>query len=115
MVFTIAVTCSFWYYDVQGRNPITTAYKWFYKSAFGSVTFASLVIAIVTFARMIIDSNRKNTRNAAVAICLCIVSCLMKQIEALLQILNHFSIICMAVTGENFIDSAKSTIGIICS
>ena len=115
MVFTIAVTCSFWYYDIQGRNPITTAYKWFYKSAFGSVTFASLVIAIVTFVRMIVDSKRKNQRNAAVAICLCIVSCLMKQIEALLQILNHFSIICMAVTGENFIDSAKSTIGIICS
>jgi integral membrane sensor domain MASE1 len=99
MVFTIAVTCSFWYYRVEGRNPISTAYQWMFKSAFGSITFAAIVLAIVTFARMFVDSKRKNTSNVAAAVCLCIVSCILKAIEALLQVLNHNTIICMAVTG----------------
>lgn len=114
MVFTVAVTCAFWYYNVNDRNPIITAYQWIYKSALGAITFAALLISIVTFARMVIDSNRKNTKNIAIAVCLCILSCLLKQIEALLRILNHNTIICMAVTGEDFIDSAKTAIGIIC-
>lgn len=67
MVFTIAVTCAFWYYRVEGKNPIVTAYKWIYKSALGAITFAALLISIVTFARMIIDTKRKNTKNLAVA------------------------------------------------
>jgi len=114
MVFTVAVACAFWYYNVQGKNPIKTAYQWMYRSALGALTFAALLISVVTFARMIIDSNRKNTKNVAIAVCLCILSCLLQQIEALLKILNHNTIICMAVTGEDFIDSAKTAIGIIC-
>lgn len=99
MVFTIAVTCAFWYYRVEGKNPIVAAYQWIYKSALGAITFAAILISLVTFARMIVDSKRKDTKNLAVAVCLCIMSCLLKQIEALLKILNHNTIICMAVTG----------------
>jgi hypothetical protein len=70
-----------------------------YKSALGAITFAALLIAVITFARMVLDSNRKNTKNVAIAVCLCILSCILRQIEALIQILNHNTIICMAVTG----------------
>jgi len=80
MVFTIAVVCSFWYYDVKEQNSIVTAYKWMYKSAFGSIVFASLLIALITFARMVVDGKRRDNKNIAVAVCLCIVSCLLKQI-----------------------------------
>ena len=80
MVFTIAVVCAFWYYDVKGQNSIVTAYRWIYKSAFGSIVFAALLIAIITFARMIVDGKRRQNKNVAVTICLCIVSCLLKQI-----------------------------------
>lgn len=114
MVFTVAVTCAFWYYNVEGKNPIVTAYKWIFKSALGAITFAAMLIAVVTLVRMIVDTKRKNTKNVAIAVCLCIMSCLLKQIEALIKILNHNTIICMAVTGEDFIDSAKTAIGIIC-
>lgn len=99
MVFTVAVTCSFWYYNVEGKNPLITAYKWMFKSAFGALTFAALLISVITFARLIVDSKRQNQKNIAVAVCLCIISCLLKQIEALLKILNHNAVICMAVTG----------------
>lgn len=99
MVFTIAVACSFWYYQVEGKNFLTTAYRWIAQSSFGSIVFASLLIAIITFARMIVDGQRRNSKNAAVAVCLCLVSCLLKSIEDLVKILNHTSVIVMSVTG----------------
>ena len=80
MVFTVAVTCAFWYYNVNDKNPIKTAYQWMYKSALGAITFAALLISIITFARLIIDSKRKDAKNLAVAVCLCIMSCLLRQI-----------------------------------
>lgn len=80
MVFCIAVICAFWYYDVKGKNPLITAYKWIYKSALGSIVFAAMLIAIITFARMIVNSKRNNNKNIAVAVCLCIISCCLRQI-----------------------------------
>jgi integral membrane sensor domain MASE1 len=80
MVFTIAVTCAFWYYQVEGKNPIVTAYKWIYKSALGALVFAAMLVAIITFVRMIVDSKRKRNNNIAVAVCLCLVSCILRQI-----------------------------------
>ena len=56
MVFTIAVTCAFCYYNVTDRNPIIAAYKWMFKSALGAITFAALLISIITLARMIVNT-----------------------------------------------------------
>lgn len=58
MVFTIAVACTLWYYRIQGKNPIVTAYRWICKSALGSITFAALIVTLVTLAKMIISSKK---------------------------------------------------------
>lgn len=58
MVFTVAVSCAFWYYRVKGKNYLVTAYKWLFTSAFGSIVFGAVLVSIVTFARMIVDAKR---------------------------------------------------------
>jgi hypothetical protein len=113
MVFTVAVSCSFWYYRVEGRHYLATAYKWLFTSAFGSIVFGAALIAVITLARLLVDSKRRNTKNIAVAVCLCIVSMCLRNLENLFKILNHNSVIVMSVTGENYINSAKTTIGIL--
>jgi len=80
MVFTVAVACSFWYYKVEDKHYLPTAYKWIFTSAFGSIVFASVLISIITFARMVVDANRKNQKNLAVAVCLCMVSCCLRNL-----------------------------------
>lgn len=92
---------------------MTTAYKWLFTSAFGSIVFGSALIAVITFARMLVDSKRRENKNIAVAVCLCIVSLCLRNLENLFKILNHNSVIVMSVTGENYINSAKTTIGIL--
>lgn len=113
MVFTVAVSCAFWYYRVEGKHYLITAYKWLFTSAFGSIIFGAVLVSIVTFARLIVDSKRQNNKNIAVAICLCMISMCLRNLENLLKILNHNAIIVMSVTGENYINSAKTTIGIL--
>ena len=80
MVFCIATACAYWYYNVQGASPILTAYKWIFTSAFGSLVFAAILVAVVRLARMIIDSGRRQTRNTATAVCLCLISCCLRNL-----------------------------------
>ena len=113
MVFAIATACAYWYYNVQNGNPILTSYKWIFTSAFGSLVFGAVLVAVVRLARLLINSGRRNTRNIPAAICLCLISCCLRNLEHLLKILNHNAVIVMSVTGENYINSAKTTIGIL--
>lgn len=80
MVFTVAVACSFWYYRVEGKHYLPTAYKWLFTSAFGSIVFGSFIIAIITFARMIVNTQRRSQKNIAVAVCLCLISCCLRNL-----------------------------------
>jgi hypothetical protein len=59
MTYTISVVCSYWYYGIQGsKGSLFTAYKWMFKQ-FGSIVFAAMLISVVTFARMAVDSKRR--------------------------------------------------------
>jgi hypothetical protein len=79
-VFTVAVACSFWYYRVEGKHYLPTAYKWLFTSALGSIVFGSFIISIVTFARFILDTKRRSEKNIAVAVCLCLISCCLRNL-----------------------------------
>lgn len=59
MVFVISVTCSFWYYKVENKNPILVAYSWIYKSALGALTFASLLVSAVGILTLLVETKRK--------------------------------------------------------
>ena len=39
--------------------------------------------------------------------------CCLKALEDLLRVLNHFTVILMALTGEGYIEGAKSTMGLL--
>lgn len=113
MTYTVSFVCANWYYGIEGSNgSLLTAYKRMFTQ-FGSIVFAAMVVAIVTFARMMVDNKRRENKNLAVAVCLCIVSCLLKAIEDLLKVLNHYTVIVFSVTGEGYVDGAKSTMGLL--
>ena len=114
MTFTIAVICSSWYYGEQ-RGSFGRAYRWLFTKQFGSIVFAAFTISIVTFLRMLASAARKETRNdhTAAKICLCLIECVIKCVEDLLKVLNHFSVIMLAITGESYVNSAKTTMGLL--
>lgn len=80
MTYTISVVCSYWYYGDKTKS-VFAAYGIMIKQ-FGSLVFAAMVIAVVTFARMMVDQKRHdgNNKNIAAAVCLCLLSCILKAI-----------------------------------
>jgi len=82
MTYTISAVCSSWYYGIQGeKGSLFTGYKRMIRQ-FGSLVFGGLVIALVTFARMMVNSKRNdgNNKNVAAAVCLCIMACILKAV-----------------------------------
>ena len=99
MTYAISVVCAYWYYGIQGsKGSLLNAYKWMARQ-FGSIVFAGMLVAVVTFGRMMVSKGRRENKNLAAAVCLCILECLLKAIEDLLKVLNHYTIIMISITG----------------
>lgn len=59
MTYTISIVCANWYYGIQGsKGSLFGAYAWMFRQ-FGSIVYAAMVVAIVTFARMAVDNKRR--------------------------------------------------------
>jgi|LakMenEpi03Aug12_release.lakeMendotaPanAssembly.Ray.scaffolds.fasta_scaffold139184_4 hypothetical protein len=71
-----------WYYNIDGSY-ILTGLKRIFSNHLGSITFAAMLIAIVSSARQSAE-NRSRQNQGAAAICYCLVACLFKIIEDLL-------------------------------
>ena len=74
------------------------------------------MVAIISFLRRLVANEaaeQAGEGNCICAFCLCCLACCLGSIEALLKVLNQNSVIVMAVTGESYLNSAKSAIGII--
>lgn len=77
-------------------------------SHLGSLTFASIIITLIKLVQMALDSAQREADNCYVKICICCIQCCVSSIEALIQTLNHYAIIIMSLTGQGFVDSAKT-------
>lgn len=108
MTFLIASACAYWYYQSQNNSVLRGINN--IKYHLGSICFGAIVITIITILRILAQSKKGNgPARIVAALAACILSC----IEDLIKVLNNYSIIVMAVTGENYVDSAKSTISLI--
>jgi hypothetical protein len=59
MTYVISFVCANWYYGIQGsKGSFVTAYKRMFTQ-FGSIVYAAMVVAVVTFGRIVIDQKRK--------------------------------------------------------
>ena len=74
MVFLIATATALWYYN-KDENFIVKGFRNLFKAHIGSLTFASMFVAIVsTLKNMVEDSNNQN-QNVCATICKCLVLC----------------------------------------
>jgi hypothetical protein len=111
MVYLIASAAGDWYFNRQSAGCCTGVGR-LTGSHIGSITFASIIISLVKILQAFIDAAARDVDNLCSACCLCLVKCFVSMLEGLIQTLNHFAIIVMSYTGEQFIDSAK-TAGVV--
>jgi hypothetical protein len=110
--FLVATCCAYWYYGVEA-NYCTTGSWTMNRFHLGTLTFGALIITILAILKRLVSNESNNQSNQCMQVCLCILACCLSCIENLIKTLNHYSIIVMSVTGENYINSAKTALSII--
>ena len=77
MVFLIATATAMWYFNIEG-NFITKGFKNLWNGHIGSLTFASIIVALISFMK---SSSNNNNQNSAASCCICIMKCCFSMIE----------------------------------
>jgi len=72
--------------------------------SFGSICFASLIVAIIQAIREVIHSLRENG-DSFIACC---AECLLACIESLVELFNRFALVYCAVHGQSFLSAGRS-------
>lgn len=123
---TIAGVYGSWYYcsksdEGMPRWPALGAFKRAMTYSFGSISFGSLLIAIVNLIRYLLEVARSaqaqsgdNGIGACIAICcLFVIDCFMSMIQWAITYFNHYAYTVVALYGKAYLPAAKDTWTII--
>lgn len=115
-----------WYYcskSDQGvpRHPALSSLRRVMTYSFGSVSFGSLMVAIVNLIRYLLDIARQaanqdigNPIARIVATCiLCFAQCIMGFVEWLVSYFNHYAYTFVALYGKAYLPAAKDTWNVV--
>ncbi|AIN96619.1 plasma-membrane choline transporter, putative [Leishmania panamensis] len=107
---TVCGVVATWYFAGEGRIPsfpVWCAFQRATTTSFGSVCLGSLITAIASFIRFLIDTARSS--NDGDSFCMCIMSSLVGCIEDLVRYFNLYAFVHVAVYGCSYVDAAKET------
>lgn len=108
MHVTTAGVAATWYFagrDNMPSHPTLSSLKRALTTSFGSICFGSLLVALIQFLRYLVESSRQDNDNFLK----CIMDCLLKLLERLVQFFNTFAFVHVAIYGCGYIEAAKRT------
>jgi len=79
-----------------------------WTKSFGSLALGSLVLAVVEFLNFLLEKVKKTPGNRYLRIFVCIAQCLLGCVAKLVQFINRFAYIHIAMHGESFCASARN-------
>jgi len=112
--FVVANVVGAWYFTPHQREGVvSSSIKRAFTSSFGSLSFAALVIAVAEAlkrsAQAAQEAARKGDAKAAVRIVACLCVCILSCVANIIEYLNSYAICMIALTGQGFVEAAKST------
>ncbi|KAL0216570.1 hypothetical protein P9112_008754 [Eukaryota sp. TZLM1-RC] len=85
--------------------------------SFGSIALASLLIALITLLRIIVNAlqhaARKEGEDIKVQIMLCLIKCCVRCIESIVKYISHYAYIFIAKDGRSFCSACGQTVEMI--
>lgn len=111
---TISGVYGSWYFHPQNppRGATRGALKRSLTYSFGSISFGSLIVAIIQFLRQVCSVARQSEAaqgNIVATIMFCILGCLISLLEWAVQFLNRYAFSYIALYGKAYIPAAKDT------
>eukprot|EP00744_Colponema_vietnamica_P002421 GILI01003805.1.p1 GENE.GILI01003805.1~~GILI01003805.1.p1 ORF type:complete len:525 (+),score=118.46 GILI01003805.1:148-1722(+) len=116
---TVAATAGMWFFNQENpfrtssvSLPSITALFWSLTTSFGSLCFASLVMALANFCRLLVDhwAKQRARQRSVAASCL---SCIAEVIQNLVGFINKFAVAHLAITGDDFLKSSNVTFALL--
>lgn len=111
---TISGVFGAWYFNP--KNPAKGATRGAARRAmtysFGSISFGSLIVAIIQFLRQLCSVARSQSAgdgNLGGQIAFCILGCIISLLEWAVQFINRYAFSYIALYGKSYIQSAKAT------
>lgn len=109
-----------WCFDYDSARGCCSSAVWssLYRSltfSFGSICFGSLLLAIVRVLRYFIENAKKQRDNRSddcdgAQLLLCILDCLIKLFEEVLEYFNHWAFVFCGIYGYSYLQSGKMVI-----
>jgi hypothetical protein len=111
---TISGVYGSWYFHPHNppRGATRGALKRSLTYSFGSISFGSLIVAILNFLRQICSTAQQsdsNDGNIVGAIMFCVLGCLINLLDWAVQFLNRYAFSYIALYGKAYIPAAKDT------
>ncbi|KAG5509374.1 hypothetical protein JKF63_06684 [Porcisia hertigi] len=107
---TVCGVVATWYFAGEVKmppSPVGSSFRRAVTTSFGSVCLGSLITAIVSFVRFLIESARM--RDDGDSFWLCVMDCLVGCINDLVRYFNQYAFVHVAVYGCSYIDAATGT------
>ncbi|KAJ3326206.1 putative choline transporter, neither null mutation nor overexpression affects choline transport [Boothiomyces sp. JEL0866] len=91
-------------------NPTLKATKRLITTSFGSVCYGSLLIAALQTVKLLVDQKRSDERrNIFSSFILCLLSCILTLFGDILEYMNTYAFVQVAVYGKDYCQAAKDT------
>ncbi|KAJ3315644.1 putative choline transporter, neither null mutation nor overexpression affects choline transport [Boothiomyces sp. JEL0838] len=95
---------------VPFENPTIRSAKRLITTSFGSVCYGSLLIAALQTVKLIVDQKRSDERrNIFSGFILCLLSCILTIFGDILEYMNTYAFVQVAVYGKEYCQAAKDT------
>ncbi|KAF2489268.1 DUF580-domain-containing protein [Lophium mytilinum] len=111
---TIAGVYGSWYFCSHNfpKGATRGALKRATTYSFGSISFGSLIVAIIQFARQACSVARNNAAgqgSMVASVLFCVLGCLISILEWAVQFINRYAFCHIALYGKSYIEAAKDT------
>jgi hypothetical protein len=111
---TISGVYGSWYFCPNNfpRGATRGAFKRSMTYSFGSISFGSLIVAVINFLRQLCSVAQQNARadgNIVGTILFCCLGCLIGILDWAVSFLNRYAFSHIALYGKSYIEAAKDT------
>jgi len=111
-VTVAGVVSTWWYSPEEARSCCSAGVRDSFVRAtttsFGSICFGSLLVAIIKALRVMAESARGDADDGCAAFLLCLVTCLLRCLEDILEYFNKFAFIYVGMYGYSYIEAGKN-------
>ena len=110
----VAGSVACWWFDPDRRAPVRASLTRAITTQLGSLSFASLLVAVIRTLRDVVKVVRSSLRrpdgrnsNIAESCALCIVDAILRQLDYAVTYFNSYAIIYVSVYGEEFLHAGR--------